>query len=823
MLGVPHRTCWSYSIAREGVTQAHTWADGEAPTTVDGMVSVSTFRTLADVLREWSDDRLCGLLRMRPDLATPVPQDIAALASRAGTRASLSRAVERLDRFRLSVLEATVVAGEPVGQSRIAALLMAPEPRIVEAVDTLRALAIVWGHPEELHVLRAVHEVLGPEPAGLGPSASNLLRSYAPSKLTRLAQTMEVPVGGDPATTIRSIVNSWQQADRLDDLIADCGPDSRQVLARLTWGPPRGQLAPSSGDPTSRAAAVAVGRLLDRGLLVPVDRRTVVLPREIGLHLRGGRIVAGPVHQRPRPDLTRCDPALVDRTAGGAAFEFVRRIELLGEAWGQSPPPVLRGGGIGVRDLRRAASLLDVDEPLAALHIEMAHEAGLLAEGGDNEFDRVWLPTEAFDAWTVGAVVRRWVVLADSWLRMHRLVGLVGSRDERDRPLNALRTGLERAIAPDLRRVVLQVLADLPPGAAATPDAVSEVVAWERPRRGSLGESMVTWTLREAAAVGLTGLGALAVHGRAVLDGERDVAGLLEPLFPEQVDSVLIQADLSAVAPGPLESSVARDMALMADVESRGGATVYRFTAESILRALDFGWSATDLHEFLATRSRTLVPQPLSYLVDDMARRHGRVRVGVAGSYIRCDDDAVLTRVIADPGAAALRLRRIGPTVVVSEAPVDVVLSTLRDLGTAPVAEGADGTVNIWRHDSRRALGRPPRSDDPYGGLTESRLRSTVHALRSGERAVEARPHNAEPGRLPRTASIDMVARLREAAQARRSVWLGYLDQQGTASEQIVEPVSVGGGWLTAYDDRSGQVRTFAIHRISGVALLGAS
>jgi predicted DNA-binding transcriptional regulator YafY len=68
-----------------------------------------------------------------------------------------------------------------------------------------------------------------------------------------------------------------------------------------------------------------------------------------------------------------------------------------------------------------------------------------------------------------------------------------------------------------------------------------------------------------------------------------------------------------------------------------------------------------------------------------------------------------------------------------------------------------------------------------------------------------------------------MVARLREAAQARRSVWLGYLDQQGTASEQIVEPVSVGGGWLTAYDDRSGQVRTFAIHRISSVALLGAS
>jgi hypothetical protein len=170
-----------------------------------------------------------------------------------------------------------------------------------------------------------------------------------------------------------------------------------------------------------------------------------------------------------------------------------------------------------------------------------------------------------------------------------------------------------------------------------------------------------------------------------------------------------------------------------------------------------------------------------------------------------------------------LRLRRIGPTVLVSDAPVDVVLSTLRDLGTAPVAEGADGGVHIPRRVARRADLPTPRFDDPYSSLDESRLRSTVHALRSGERAQQARPDDAEPGRLPRTASIQMVARLREAAQARQSVWLGYLDQEGTASQQIVEPVSVGGGWLTAYDDRSGQVRTFAIHRISSVAMLGVS
>ena len=39
-----------------------------------------------------------------------------------------------------------------------------------------------------------------------------------------------------------------------------------------------------------------------------------------------------------------------------------------------------------------------------------------------------------------------------------------------------------------------------------------------------------------------------------------------------------VQADLTAVAPGPLESTLARRLQVLAEVESRGGATVYRFT-----------------------------------------------------------------------------------------------------------------------------------------------------------------------------------------------------------------------------------------------------
>ena len=101
----------------------------------------------------------------------------------------------------------------------------------------------------------------------------------------------------------------------------------------------------------------------------------------------------------------------------------------------------------------------------------------------------------------------------------------------------------------------------------------------------------MAWTITEAASLGVTGLGGLTAYSRALLAGD-DPAPLLAACSPKPVDHVLIQADLTAVAPGPLESDLARRLQLLADVESRGGATVYRFTPGSVRRALDVGWSA---------------------------------------------------------------------------------------------------------------------------------------------------------------------------------------------------------------------------------------
>ena len=524
-------------------------------------------RTLADALRGWSDDELRELLRCRPDLATPVPADTTVLAARAGTRASVVRAVDRIDLFLLTVLQAVVVAGSPASVGAIAPLVGADEPVVSDGVEALRRRALLWGEDPAVQAVRAVHECLGPHPAGLGPPATVALGSYGPDRIRTLARDTGVEPGADAVTTIGRIVASWESAGRLAALIDDAGEPAREVLARLAWGPPTGDLAMADRDVSLSSAASPVEQLLARGLLVAVDRRTVALPREVGLHLRGGRLLQHPVHRETALGAVTRDPAIVDRVGSGAAFEFVRRVELLLEAWGVAPPTVLRAGGLGIRELRRAAGLLDLDETTAGLHVETAREAGLVGTGEDSRLGEVWLPTDAFDAWLTSPTAQRWEMLARAWLESHRTAGLVGTRDAQDKPVNALSPDLERTSTAEIRRLTLDVLGALPPGQAASRDDVVARVEWYLPRRSRQRDRLARWTLDEAASIGVTALDAMTTHGRLMLNGQGSVEQL-EQQLPVPVDHVLIQADLTAVAPGPLQPDLARRLALAADVES---------------------------------------------------------------------------------------------------------------------------------------------------------------------------------------------------------------------------------------------------------------
>ncbi|TWP37280.1 helicase-associated domain-containing protein [Leekyejoonella antrihumi] len=738
----------------------------------------STARSYAEDLRTRSDDELRVLLQRRPDLARPAPSDLTALAARASTRASVQRALGGLEADQLHALEAVLVSGDENDPAR---LLGCTTAEIDPLLQDLWAAGLLWRSPEGLRTARAVGELLT-RPAKLGPPTADL-----------------------PAAT---------RAVDADAAYNHLSSGARKAIDQLRWTHPSAAFTGATG-------RTVLTELTDAGLMVRTDLETGTIPREVGLALRGGQLY--PDALRPPPPegkvLTSAD---VDAAAGAEALELLWRLEELATAWETDPPRVLRSGGLSVRDHRIATARLEASPELSAFIIELAYAAGLLSE--DGQLEPCWLPTSEYDNWAASTPIERWARLVDAWWETIRAPFLVGtggehppSRTGSAPTINVLGPGAAWPLIRHRRQDVLRTVATLPEGTVAETHSVDVLLRWHRPLRLPPGvPTRADVVLREAGWLGLTGRGALSSAGRAVVDGH-DVSAAMSAHFPEPVDHVLIQADLTAIAPGPLEDSLRRVMHVAADVESRGGATVFRFTKASVRRALDTGMTSDELLRTLQGASSTPLPQPLTYLISDLARRHGQARVGTASSYVRSDDETALTAMLADRDLSPLQLRRIAPSVLVSPASPGTVLDLLREHQHSPIAETSDGGVVITGRTPPRAHSRHARAHPvQVTVLDEPAARAMVSELRQAETARAQQPPKAGP-RIPATDPTVTLGMLQDATAEQVPVWIGYVDASGSVRRTLFTPHRVEGGRAVGVTDDD-RTQTFSIHRITGVA-----
>lgn len=735
---------------------------------------------LGSWLAELPDERLIRLLELRPDLAQPAPGSMAALAARATSRQSVRVAADELDFLRLAVLDALIKLDADEAAVPVADLLASlggdptSEP-VLTALEDLRVRALVWGDDEV--------RVSAETPAAL------------------------------PWVPGQALDFSGRSAAELSAAIEALEDDARDLLNRLKAGSPIGRTRDAApGTPLNRP----VQRLLSAGLLRQIDDETVILPRDVGHVLRGEE--PGPADLRPPDPVVSVTTAKdANASAAGAALELLREVEVTLESLSLTPVPELRSGGLGVRESRRLAKTTGVDEQRLGLVLELIAAAGLIASGVPepgpaDDAQSYWAPTVAADRFLEAPAANRWLQLAGTWLDLPSRPGLIGGRGPDGKHYAALSDSLYSTAAPLDRRLLLGLMDELPAGSGVDAQSASRALIWRRPRWAArLQPAPVAHLLDEAHAVGLTGRGALSTPGRALLTGDPEAAAAaMAKTLPEPIDYFLVQADLTVVVPGPLKRELADELAVVATVESAGAAMVYRVSEPSVRHALDTGRTAEALQTFFQKNSKTPVPQGLAYLISDVARRHGQLRVGMASSFLRCDDPSLLAHAVAAPALSGLEVRLLAPTVAVSQAPIADVLAALRESGFAPAAEDSCGAiVELRRRGARVPAVLPVRR--LYRALPKPSP-ETLTAVVSMLRRVKDSPMGGI--RIDPTAAI---ALLQQAAVHGNDVLMGYVDAAGVATQRVVTPISVHGGHLMAFDPAQGRIREFAVHRVTSV------
>jgi hypothetical protein len=744
---------------------------------------------------------LTGLLAVRPDVRIePAPHGFAQLAQRLSGPDSLGAAVRGLHRDALAVGQAIAFLGEAATVATVARLLDAPEQAVRDEVTHLCGVGLGWTESDALRLPELLLEHWTAELGG-GRPVAKMATTVLVDDLKQAASALGVAVDGlRKSDMVARLAEVMADPRTLAKVIGELPAPARLRLEELRlggFGIMFGFVDRRAGDPTEA--------LVRAGLVLRPNRQPEV-PREVAVAAwlaENSTGLTGP------PEIAPAGVAVeaVRPTAQAAAREAVRGTATLLDEAGRTPIAALKKGGVGARERSRLAKRLSIGDDVLTLWIDVSYAAGLLGE-----VDGGYAPTDAYPAWRAAQPGRQWAVLAKAWhgLEHAPLMREIDGDKELPPPLPLL------SMAGEMRRTTLRAARDglSVRGAGAEIDWFFPLHGYERQARNEKTAAAV----REAELLGVVAGDRVTELGADLVacDDAEDLARRCAALLPEAACDVILQSDLTAVVSGHPSAAVTRLLAATAVTETRGQATIWRFSPPSIRAALDAGWTAPELLAQLDALTDRPVPQPLEYLINDAARKHGQVRVRTTRSCVVAEE-ALATEILNTRSLAKLGLARVAPTVLTSPVEPDRVLELLRAAGLSPAAEDATGAVVVENRHEHRAESEPAVEVRPRSRLTAAELVARLVADPGGARAVVSATFDRLARLNPQLDDAELTL-LSHAVDNRDDVVIGYCDNNGSHSIRRIRPSRLYDRWLSAFCHLRGADREFALAGIESVA-----
>ena len=277
----------------------------------------------------------------------------------------------------------------------------------------------------------------------------------------------------------------------------------------------------------------------------------------------------------------------------------------------------------------------------------------------------------------------------------------------------------------------------------------------------------------------------------------------ISELLPREQGRIIVQSDLSIIAPGPLEFSKDKAIREFVETEQAGIASRYRLTPMSLQRALEAGISASQISQTLQSLSDQPLPQPVLYLINDAEKRFGQIKIWndseTGGCLVEFVDTTRLLVTLNDVSLAMFGFKQIGEHTIWSPRDLESVHAALCEAGTIPTRVSPVQQVQNEIATLQETL---------QSQQTQA-TSQFIGKLRTADQAL-----------LSQSSDEGLIRQVHFAIKNKVSLEVSYEGKDGKTYEFVLEPSAVANGRLRGRDRKADIERTLNISNIVAVQLV---